>query len=101
LINVGGRKVYPAEVEAVLLQCPNVRDAAVFGETNPITGQAVSARVNLVEPEPLDVFKKRLRTFCKDKLPPFKVPARIELTDREQFGARLKKLRTRGAEALS
>jgi len=96
LINVGGRKVYPAEVEAVLLQCPNVRDVAVFGEKNPITGQAVAARFNLLEPEPLDIFKKRLRTFCRDKLPPYKVPARIELTDREQFNARLKKMRPAG-----
>jgi acyl-CoA synthetase (AMP-forming)/AMP-acid ligase II len=101
LINVGGRKVYPAEVEAVLLQLPNVRDVAVFGEKNPLTGQAVSARFNLLEPEPLDAFKKRLRAFCKDKLPSYKVPARIELTDREQFNARLKKLRrTDGGTAL-
>jgi long-chain acyl-CoA synthetase len=98
LINVGGRKVYPAEVEAVLSQCPNVRDVAVFGEKNPITGQAVAARFNLIEPEPLDAFKKRLRTFCRDKLPPYKVPARIELTDREQFNARLKKMRRADGE---
>jgi long-chain acyl-CoA synthetase len=93
LINVGGRKVYPAEVEAVLLQCPNVSDVAVFGEKNAITGQAVAARFNLIEPEPLDVFKKRLRTFCKDKLPSYKVPVRIELSDKEQFNARFKKTR--------
>ncbi len=93
LINVGGRKVYPAEVETVLLQCPNVRDVAVCGEKNALTGQVVSARFNLVDPEPLDAFKKRLRAFCRDKLPPYKVPARIELTDRELFSARLKKLR--------
>jgi long-chain acyl-CoA synthetase len=93
LINVGGRKVYPAEVEAVLLQCPNVSDVAVFAEKNPITGQAVAARFNLIEPEPFDSFKKRLRTFCRDKLPPYKVPARIELTSREQFNARFKKAR--------
>jgi long-chain acyl-CoA synthetase len=93
LINVGGRKVYPAEVEAVLLQCPGVRDVAVFGEKNAITGQAVAARFNLEADEPLADFKKRLRAFCKDKLPPYKVPARIELTQADQFNARLKKLR--------
>jgi acyl-CoA synthetase (AMP-forming)/AMP-acid ligase II len=93
LINVGGRKVYPAEVEAVLLQVPNVRDVAVFGEKSLITGQLVAARFNLIEAEPLEVFKKRLRSFCCDKLPPYKIPARIELTEHDQFGARQKKLR--------
>jgi acyl-CoA synthetase (AMP-forming)/AMP-acid ligase II len=93
LINVGGRKVYPAEVEAVLLQAPNVRDVAVFGEKNLITGQSVAARVNLVEPEPLDALKKRLRIFCRDRLPSYKVPTRIESTEQDQFGARHKKLR--------
>lgn len=101
LINVGGRKVYPAEVEAVLLQCPNVRDVAVSGEKNAITGQAVAACFNLIEPEPLDAFKKRLRAFCKDKLPPYKMPARIELTDAEQFNARYKKMRRLGAKEAS
>ncbi len=93
LINVGGQKVYPAEVEAVLLECPNVRDVAVYGEKSPLTGAFVAARVNLLESEALDVFKRRLRAFCKDKLAPYKVPVRIELTDEQQFGARMKKLR--------
>lgn len=93
LINVGGQKVYPAEVEAVVMQCPNVADVAVYGEKSPLTGQFVAARVNLVAPEPLDAFKKRLKTFCRDKLAPFKIPVRIELTDEQQFSARFKKMR--------
>jgi long-chain acyl-CoA synthetase len=93
LINVGGQKVYPAEVEAVVMQCPNVADVAVYAEKSPLTGQFVAARVNLVAPEPLDVFKKRLKTFCRDKLAPYKIPVRIELTDERQFSARFKKLR--------
>jgi acyl-coenzyme A synthetase/AMP-(fatty) acid ligase len=93
LINVGGRKVYPAEVEAVLLDLPNVRDVAVFGRPNPLTGQIVAARVNLVAPEALDEFKRRMRIFCKDKLPSYRVPVHIEFTDEDQFGARMKKKR--------
>jgi long-chain acyl-CoA synthetase len=97
LINVGGRKVYPAEVEAVLMELPNVRDVAVFGHANPLTGQIVAARFNLEAPEGLDEFKRRMRQFCKDRLPPYKVPVRVEFTDENQFGARLKKLRTNKA----
>jgi long-chain acyl-CoA synthetase len=93
LINVGGRKVYPAEVENVLLEMDNVRDVAVYAEPSPLIGQLVAARINLAVPEPLDVFKRRLRAFCRDRLPSYKVPARIELTDKEQFGVRLKKMR--------
>jgi long-chain acyl-CoA synthetase len=94
LINVGGRKVYPAEVEEVLLQLPNVRDVAVFGRPNPLTGQIVATRINLVEPESLDDFKRRMRIFCRDRLPSYKVPVHVEFTDDDQFGARMKKKRT-------
>lgn len=94
LINVGGQKVYPAEVEAVLMQLPNVADVAVYGEKSPLTGHFVAARVNLVEDEPLDEFKRRLRTFCRERLAPYKVPVRIELTNEKQFSARFKKMRS-------
>ena len=47
IINVGGAKVYPAEVESVLLQMPNVADATVYGQPNPITGHIVAARLTL------------------------------------------------------
>lgn len=93
LINVGGRKVYPAEVEEVLLDLENVRDVAVFGRANPLTGQIVAARINLVAPESLGDFKRRMREFCKDRLPPYKVPVHVEFTDEDQFGARMKKKR--------
>ncbi|MFT3707503.1 MAG: fatty acid--CoA ligase family protein [Archangium sp.] len=93
LINVGGQKVYPAEVEGVLMQMDNVADVAVYGEKNPLTGQFVAARVNLKEPEALDVFKKRLRAFCREKLAAYKIPVRIELTEEKQFSARFKKTR--------
>ncbi len=97
LINVGGEKVYPAEVEAVVLRLSNVADVAVYGEKSPLTGQFVAARVNLVEPEPFDVFKRRLRAHCREHLEAFKVPVRIELTDEKQFSARFKKVRRPGS----
>ena len=93
LINVGGQKVYPAEVEAVLMQMDNVRDIAVYAETNALVGQIVAARVNLIEPETLDSLKRRLRAFARHRLEPYKVPVRIEITDQEQFNARFKKVR--------
>jgi long-chain acyl-CoA synthetase len=93
IINVGGEKVYPVEVEDVLMRMENLRDATVYGEKNPITGNIVVARVNLFEPEELMALKSRIRAFCKDKLAPFKIPIKVEITKEEQFSARYKKAR--------
>ncbi|ABY36952.1 MAG TPA: long-chain fatty acid--CoA ligase [Chloroflexus aurantiacus] len=93
IINVGGQKVYPAEVESVLLQMPNVKDVAVVGEPNPITGHIVTARFNLFEPEDPNEFKRRVRAFCRDRLAPYKIPVKIIITDSEQHSARFKKMR--------
>jgi acyl-coenzyme A synthetase/AMP-(fatty) acid ligase len=99
IINVGGQKVYPAEVESVLLQLPNVKDAVVLGDKNPITGQVVTARVNLFEPEELRAFKRRMHAFCRDKLAAYKIPVKIEISGQEQYNARYK--RTRRLEPVS
>jgi acyl-CoA synthetase (AMP-forming)/AMP-acid ligase II len=93
IINVGGQKVYPAEVESVLLQMPNVHDVMVLGEKNPITGQIVVAKFNLEQPESLTDLKKRVREYCRDRLASYKMPAKIEIVDDEQYSARFKKIR--------
>jgi acyl-CoA synthetase (AMP-forming)/AMP-acid ligase II len=85
--------VYPAEVENVILTMDNVRDVAVFGEPNPLLGQTLAARVNLIRDEPYEAFKTRLRAYCRERLPRYQVPVRIEITDQEQFGLRHKKMR--------
>jgi long-chain acyl-CoA synthetase len=93
IINVGGQKVYPAEVESVLLQMDNVKDAVVSAERNPITGSIVTARVNLFEPEEPAAFRKRMRAFCHDRLAAYKIPVRVEISERDQYSARYKRMR--------
>jgi long-chain acyl-CoA synthetase len=93
IINVGGEKVYPPEVESVLHEVDNVRDVAVSGRANPISGQVVFARVMLHEPEPIEQVFKRIRRHCRERLEPFKVPASIELQDEPFYGDRFKKMR--------
>jgi acyl-CoA synthetase (AMP-forming)/AMP-acid ligase II len=93
IINVGGQKVYPAEVESTLLQMDNVRDAVVFGEQNPIMGNIVTARVNLFELETPGAFRKRMRAFCRDRLASFKIPVRVVISEQDQFSARYKRMR--------
>jgi long-chain acyl-CoA synthetase len=93
IINVGGEKVYPAEVESVLQLMPGVEDVAVSGEPNAITGQLVKARVKLGTDETLPEFRQRLRRFCGDKLPSYKIPQRVVLTSDGLHGDRFKKMR--------
>ncbi len=101
IINVGGLKVYPAEIEDVLLSVPNVRDVTVTGAAHPITGNIVVARFNLIEAEDPGAFRQRVREFCRSRLEPFKIPARIEIVDGNQFSGRFKKMRNAPAAAPS
>jgi acyl-coenzyme A synthetase/AMP-(fatty) acid ligase len=94
IINVGGEKVYPAEVESILLELPNVEDVTVAGEPNPITGQTVVARFNVIERENPAEFRKRVREFCRGKLANYKIPAKIEIVDAHQYSLRYKKMRS-------
>lgn len=93
IINVGGLKVFPAEVESALLELDNVGDVVVFGEQHPITGNIVAAKIKLAKSESLRDFKARMRRFCKDRLPPYKVPAKIYLTDESTYNERFKRMR--------
>jgi long-chain acyl-CoA synthetase len=93
LINVGGEKVYPAEVESVLQLMEGVEDVAVTGQPHPMTGQIVFARVKLAQPESLADFRARMRKFCQDKLARYAVPQKVELVEDSLHGERFKKMR--------
>lgn len=92
LINVGGEKVSPAEVENVLLRAGNVSDVIVTGRPNAVTGHIVMATVELIEPEERRALNKRLRQFCTAHLPPHKVPAVIAVADTPLHGERFKRM---------
>lgn len=93
LINVGGQKVYPAEVEDVILALDHIDDVVVVGEKHALLGQIVVARVRLAHDEPLDALRARVRRACRDKLAAFKVPAKVELLAQDLYSPRFKKLR--------
>jgi long-chain acyl-CoA synthetase len=95
IINVGGQKVYPAEVESVIQDMPNVSEVTVYGERNAILGNIVCARVRPREPEEAAGFARRLRAHCAQRLERFKVPIRVMLDSAPQHSARFKKARTR------
>jgi long-chain acyl-CoA synthetase len=93
LINVGGQKVHPAEIENVLTQMDNVLDAVVYGEQNPLMGNVVATKVTLSQSESLRDFKQRLRSFCQGKLDQYKIPVKVEVTLESNVSPRYKKMR--------
>jgi acyl-CoA synthetase (AMP-forming)/AMP-acid ligase II len=93
MINIGGEKVYPAEVESILLEIDNIVDASVHSEPNPITGQMIVARVTLAEPEKVPTLRKRIRATLKGRTAPYKIPSKVEITNETLHSARFKKMR--------
>ena len=92
VINVGGNKVFPLEVENTLLGLDNVEDVAVRGEPNPLTGQIVMATVTLIHDEDPARFKTRMRLYCLDKLATYKIPAKVRFVG-SVHSERFKKVR--------
>ena len=74
VINVGGIKFMPSEVELLCLKFPNIKHIKIYGKNNPITGQHVEA---LVEPSSKDFSKAKFRDFIKLNLPNHMRPLKI------------------------
>jgi acyl-coenzyme A synthetase/AMP-(fatty) acid ligase len=92
VINVGGLKVHPEEVEAVINRHPRVRMSLVQARKNPLTGALVVADVVLEQlpdrapdgapgnaPERSEELRRELLQFCANALPRHKVPAAINI----------------------
>ena len=90
VINVGGLKVYPEEVESVLNADPRVRMSLVRARRNPITGAVVVADVVLANPAGSDIpdaVKNDLLDACRRTLAPHKVPAMLRFVPALEFTA--------------
>lgn len=99
VINVGGQKVYPAEVESVIAEMDNIADVVVVGEPNPLMGQVVTALVRTVEPETDAVLRRRVRARCLECLDKYKVPMKVERTEESLSSERFKRLRRAARES--
>lgn len=93
VINVGGEKVYPAEVESVLLEIPNINDVLVTGKNNPITGSIVMATVVLNEPQNVRELSKIINEYCRERLQQYKIPSIVTISNTNLVSDRLKKMR--------
>lgn len=93
IINVGGEKVLPLEVEALLLQSPRIADCVVYGERNAITGQIVCADIVPRETMTPAEMRKHVHELIGGRVDRFKIPSRIKLVERLDLSERFKKRR--------
>jgi long-chain acyl-CoA synthetase len=82
MIISGGVNIYPAEIEAVLVNHPAVLDAAVFGIPHDEFGEEVKAVLQLAPgQEPSDDLARNIMAYARDHLAGYKVPRSIDFTD--------------------
>jgi len=95
LINVGGEKVFPSEVEAVISEIDEVAEVAVSGESHPLMGQVVSAIVRpKTDSGDFAALRSLVRKHCMKRLMRYKVPTKISFTTNALFTERQKIVRT-------
>ena len=75
MINMSGWKIYPTEVENVILQHPAVADIAIFGIPDERRGEIPAAA--LVVRDGWEVSDDEIRAFCRERLAGYKVPRKI------------------------
>jgi acyl-CoA synthetase (AMP-forming)/AMP-acid ligase II len=94
IINVGGQKVYPAEVEEILKELPAIAEVAVFGEPSAILGAIVVCRIRPADPTlPPASLRSLIRKHLAGRLEPYKIPQKILVTDKALATDRFKQIR--------
>ncbi|WP_033443417.1 ANL family adenylate-forming protein [Saccharothrix sp. NRRL B-16314] len=98
MINVGGEKLLPLELESTLLASPLIEDCVVYGRPNALTGQAVCVDVKPVGELSRAEARAHVREFLTGRVEPFKIPSKVTVVDAIGMSDRLKKVRLRPHE---
>jgi len=77
LINRGGEKIGPREIDEVLLTHPSIAEAVAFGVPHPMWGEEVAAAIVLKEPQT----EAAILAFCKERLADFKMPKKLYVVE--------------------
>ena len=95
MINVGGEKTYPLEVENILLKFQNVSDARVYSNYHEILGSYMVADIILKKNYNSKKFNiSSLRDYCSKYLPKYKIPSKFNIKNfNEIVSNRFKKIR--------
>jgi acyl-CoA synthetase (AMP-forming)/AMP-acid ligase II len=81
VINVGGNKVQPEQIEQVLLQHPAVLQARVYGKSNSVLGQLVAADLQVVPEHNIKTLKLQLIQHCMTSLTRYQLPTQLNFVD--------------------
>lgn len=79
LINKGGEKISPEEVEKSLSDYPTIKEAAVFGIPHPVIGEEIAAAI-VLNPDVEKIDFSELKTYLSKELSEFKIPAQFLVT---------------------
>jgi len=91
MINVGGEKVFPSEVEDMMLSHSKIKDLVIVGIPDDLKGEAPKAFIVLREGE--TATQEEMRAFCKENMAPYKVPVAVEFIEEVPRAASGKALR--------
>jgi len=91
MINVGGEKVFPSEVEDMMLDHPQIKDLVIVGIPDEIKGEAPKAFIQLGGGETST--EAEIREYCKTKMAPYKVPVAVQFIEEVPRSASGKALR--------
>lgn len=87
IVNIGGEKVIPSEIEETLKQIPQIVDVVAFGIDNEIFGKTI--KVFIVKKENSELNKTTILSHCLKNLEKFKIPSKIEFVEkipRNEYG---------------
>jgi len=91
MINVGGEKLFPSEVEDIMLTNPKIKDLVIVGIPDELKGEVGKAFIELKNGE--KATEEEIREWCKPKMAPYKIPAVLEFVDEIPRSASGKALR--------
>ena len=95
VINVGGLKVLPEEVEQIILELPSVADCLVYGKINAITGNVVCAKLVISQEfkslNEIEI-KSQIKSYCRSKLDKYKIPTKIDFVEKLEISSRFKRI---------
>ena len=80
IINVGGEKVMPIEIEQTIKNIPGVEDAVAFGIEHEIFGQTI--KLNIIKSKNSEINKAQILSYCIKNLERFKIPSKIDFVEK-------------------
>ena len=94
LVNIGGQKINPIDLETFLLSDDRVADASVFGIPNKILGNSLQLNIEFIEGMEMD--KKTINKIILEKFPNIYRPSVVNVVSKSKYNHRYKKMRKEG-----